>query len=189
MAIKEKITNIVSKIRNAYNGLEPKKKILTLAVIGIFLFIIVSIFRMNSSKEIDYKHLDINLENAMMDRVTDNDLYVTLMSISENFLNKNTEYQKNKIISEDLIYNEILSEEYRDYLSKNKFKKMYNDVVEKYQKIKQVKGEFIPERVSTNNDGRYILKYSCTSDSENVELLIGIQLNKTYNKYYIWYIG
>ena len=113
MAIKEKITNIVSKIRNTYNGLEPKKKILTLAVIGIFLFIIVSIFRMNSSKEIDYKHLDINLENAMMDRVTDNDLYVTLMSISENFLNKNTEYQKNKIISEDRIYNEILSEEYR----------------------------------------------------------------------------
>ena len=66
---------------------------------------------------------------------------------------------------------------------------MYSDAVEKYKIIKQVNGEFIPERVSTNNDGRYILKYSCTSDSENVELLIGIQLNKAYNKYYIWYIG
>ncbi len=188
MGIKKQISGFIFKVKKIYNDLTPKNKFIVLFIILVILFLIVKFFSFNSKNEVDYKNFDSSIEYVMMNRVTDNNLYVTLVSISKDFLNKSSKYENNKLISIKEIYNSILSPEYIKYLSRRKFEKVYKNSIEKSNLIKSINGELIPENVVGNSDGKYLLKYTCKSGDKDTILYVGIQLNTTYNKYYVWYL-
>ncbi len=187
-----KINNTISKIKNGikkyYDELEAKQKIILLTIVVIILFTIVNLFSIDRNKLVDYKNYDSSMEYITMNDLTDNNLYVTLSSISKDFLEKSDKYENGKKINIKEIYDTILNEEYSDYLSKNKFEKLYKECVNKADKIKTVNGELLPENIVVDLNGNYMVKYSCTTNEEEITLFVGIQINTAYNKYYIWYL-
>lgn len=188
MKFNNTLAKIKNKVKKNYDELDAKQKIIVLAIIVIVLFTVVKLFSINRNSSIDYKNFDSSMEFITMSEVADNNLYVTLSSISQDFLEKSNEFEKGEKIKIKDIYKKILSTEYNKYLNKNKFENLYNECIDKANKIKSVNGELLPENIGVDLEGKYMVKYSCKTDEESITLFVGIQINSTYDKYYIWYL-
>ena len=126
--------------------------------------------------------------SLLQENVTDNNLFVTLKKIADDFFYKTTQYYNNKVINENDIYNYCLTDEYKNNVSKSEFKSKYRQVLEKVNRIRGIYKDIVPSSIVVDSDGYYILIYSYTIDNENVELYIGVAINESVKKYYIWYL-
>lgn len=189
--VREYINNIIYSIRKKLLKMTKIQK-LVVSVIALFVIMIISKVIPNFFKDSElgynYQEDDIFTYNLLQSSINDNNLFVTLKSIVDDFLGKTNNFYNGKNITVDDIYKECLTQEYRKNISKNEFKVIYNQIIEKVDKIKLVEGEFIPESITVDSNGDYILKYSNKIDENEIDVYIGLKINDTTKKYYVWYL-
>ena len=172
------------------NTISSKQKLILaicfLLIIIVLLWISKQIF---NKKEFDYKnmnHMDFIDEGTINNN---REVYWSLNEIISNILNSYKNIGKKEgIKAED--YYDVLSEDYKHYLGKGKYKKLINEFLQKFvvknSYTTTIKTSRIIENVYYLNNNRYICELS-TASEEN-KAYIGITLNtsnKTYNIFYI----
>ena len=185
--IKNKISIISKKISEL-----TKIQKLVLSIVLLIIFILISksiqLFFKDDNVHYNYDEENMAIYSLLQENVTDNNLFVTLKKIADDFFYKTTQYYNNKVINENDIYNYCLTDEYKNNVSKSEFKSKYRQVLEKVNRIRGIYKDIVPSSIVVDSDGYYILIYSYTIDNENVELYIGVAINESVKKYYIWYL-
>lgn len=157
-----------------------------LLIIIVLLWISKQIFNKN---EFDYRKIghDNFIYSGSLN--TDRQIYWSLNEIISNILNSYKNIGKEEGIKPEDYY-DVLSEDYKDYLGKGKYKKLINEFLQKFvvknSYTTAIKTSRIIENVYYLNNNRYICELS-TASEEN-KAYIGITLNtsnKTYNIFYI----
>lgn len=157
-----------------------------LLIIIVLLWISKQIF---NKDEFDYRKIthDDFIYSGLIN--TDRQIYWSLNEIISNILNSYKNIGKEEGIKPEDYY-DVLSEDYKEYLGKRKYKKLINEFLQKFvvknSYTTTIKTSRIIENVYYLNNNRYICELS-TASEEN-KAYIGITLNtsnKTYNIFYI----
>ena len=177
------------------NGLSNKQKLIySIFFVLILIFIVKVIFGVFFNKEqkiIDYNDVMSGNVIQALALYTTNDEYVKVKYSADKFIElclgeKYT--KKGKKIDINKIYQDVLYSEYRDFISKGKFKNSVAIFKEKVNKIKSNNGQLIPESILKYKENFYIVEYSYIANDENISIWLGITLDKIDKLYYIWYI-
>lgn len=157
-----------------------------LLIIIVLLWISKQIF---NKDEFDYRKIthDDFIYSGLIN--TDRQIYWSLNEIISNILNSYKNIGKEEGIKPEDYY-DVLSEDYKEYLGKRKYKKLINEFLQKFvvknSYTTTIKTSRIIENVYYLDNNRYICELS-TASEEN-KAYIGITLNtsnKTYNIFYI----
>ncbi len=182
------------KILEFINNLSKTQKIILLLVAIVILIFIVNFMSTLTLKEtfIDYKNskaVDLIAEKEI---VQDRDLYLTLSTISENFLNTYIGKYKvnNKVIKLRNYYDDVLFDEYKYNRSFGKFKKAANGLYKKIfvnGKSNDIPLDEIVSNIYVYSEARkmYIVEMNTNVDEK---AYIGIKLDDVNNIYYIFYV-
>lgn len=186
--INKTLNNIIIKIRSLSN----RKKLIVSILILLLLVILTKIFdNISSNVEIDYEELsNINTIYSLTTSIDDLDIYIQLKSIADDFIVNCSE--NNDDILKD-IYNSCIYNEYRSYISKTEFINKSHSFYNKLVEANGYSNMYIPDNIVNYKDNFYILRYVYSFDnnenkSEEIECYLGIALDTTKSKYYIWYI-
>lgn len=184
----------INNIGRFISNLTKTQKIIASLIALVILIISVNFLSTLSFKEtiIDYKNE--NASNLIVDKekLKDRDIYMTLESIVENFLNTNIGKYKlnNKTIKLKDYYENVLFDEYKYNRSFNKFKKISNKFYKKIfinEKYNEIPLENIVSDIYIYSKERkmYIVEVNTNVDEKGY---IGIKIDDTFNVYYIFYI-
>lgn len=191
--VKEK-NKFLKYIDNFYNSLTKTQKIIVSLIILIILMIAVKFLSTLSFKEtiIDYKNENAYTLIENKEKLKDRDIYITLESIVENFLNTNIGKYKlnNKTIKLKDYYENVLFEEFKYNRSFNNFKKISNRFYKKIfvdEKYNEIPLDDIISNVYVYSKERamYIVEVNTNTQEKGY---IGIKIDDTFNIYYIFFI-
>ena len=192
--IKKFFRKYIEKIKLVYANMNTNQKLISSIVFLVIMIILVKVLSSVAIKErnggIDYNNTNGKDISLTLSSITDDDLYVTLKNISDDVISKflGNQYDKNKVISVNTIYKEILTSAYTESISKGKFNDIADAFINKINVIKQEYTELIPSNIVEHSDNYYLVKYKYEINEEEIELYIGIAVDTTRNIYYIWYI-
>lgn len=192
--IKKFFRKYIEKIKLVYANMNTNQKLISSIVFLVIMIILVKVLSSVAIKErnggIDYNNTNGKDISLTLSSITDDDLYVTLKNISDDVISKflGNQYDKNKVISVNTIYKEILTSAYTESISKGKFNDIADAFINKINVIKQEYTELIPSNIVEYSDNYYLVKYKYEINEEEIELYIGIAVDTTRNIYYIWYI-
>lgn len=184
----------INNIGRFISNLTKTQKIIVSLIALVILIISVNFLSTLSFKEtiIDYKNENASTLIVDKEKLKDRDLYITLESIVENFLNTNIGKYKlnNKTIKLKDYYENVLFDEYKYNRSFNKFKKISNKFYKKIfinEKYNEIPLENIVSDIYIYSKERkmYIVEVNTNVDEKGY---IGIKIDDTFNVYYIFYI-
>lgn len=184
----------INKIVRIISNLTKTQKIIASLIVLIILMIAVNFLSTLSFKEtiIDYKNENASTLIQNKEKLKDRDLYITLESIVENFLNTNIGKYKlnNKTIKLKDYYENVLFDEYKYNRSFNKFKKISNIFFKKIfvnEKYNEIPLDDVISNVYIYSKERkmYIVEVNTNTEEKGY---IGIKIDDTFNIYYIFYI-
>ena len=193
MKLKEVVDKSISKIRVFLSNMNSSQKLLITIIFAALVMIVVKLGFENNSNlaEIDYKVINGEYIYIASSVIDDNDVYVTLKSISDDFISICQGYKRNqnldKISVED-VYNGVLTNEYKKSIKKKKFKERIEEFTNKINLISENNLSLIPDSITEYKENYYLVRYeSSVNDKEN-NMYLGIMLDSSRQKYYIWYV-
>ncbi|MCX8074430.1 MAG: hypothetical protein N2749_02445 [Clostridia bacterium] len=180
------------------DNLTVKQKYILLIVVLVLLIVGNVIFKAvsNKSNKIKINYKNENGVTLVQKSLTNSDYstYVTLNDIVqkyfESYLNSN-----NKNVSADFVsymgYYDVLSSEYKKYLSKNKYLDLSKHFFERYfsnfkKQYENISDQKIINKIYTFDTDRYICLL--TDGNTDNSYFLGIELNPNYKTWNIFYI-
>ena len=195
MNLKNKIEKLINKFFTYINNLNYKQKLLYSIVFAVSIFLIVKIIFENiignRNNIIDYKNMDGEDFYLLYYELEDDNLYVILKSIADDIIKECLEEMVDDngvYVTRERVYNEILTSNYKDSISKREFVTVAENIANKYTNVNNNYIEFIPNNITEYEDGYYLITYNFNVNGENVDVYIGVALDVGSNQYYIWYL-
>lgn len=195
MNLKNKIEKLINKFFTYINNLNYKQKLLYSIVFAVSIFLIVKIIFENiignRNNIIDYKNMDGEDFYLLSYELEDDNLYVILKSIADDIIKECLEEMVDDngvYVTRERVYNEILTSNYKDSISKREFVTVAENIANKYTNVNNNYIEFIPNNITEYEDGYYLITYNFNVNGENVDVYIGVALDVGSNQYYIWYL-
>lgn len=189
--IKEVINNKFYNIKKLIMEMSKVQKLILSIILVLIIFFISKIIPVlfdDDDVRYDYKKDDITIYYLLQNQVMDDNVIVTLKSIAEDFFGKTKQYYDGKQITISNLYDECLTDEYKSNISKSDFTEKYNQALDKVNSLRSINGELFPDKISIDEYGYYILKFSNNTEETEIELYMGISLDTSNHKYYIWYL-
>lgn len=189
-----------------FNKLTQLQKIILLIIMLLLLITLYNVFKTlsynMSKKKIDYVKFNVNTEISNLNKETSKAIYYSLEDAIVKYLNsyQDTEGQigmkpEEKFVSYKKFYS-ILTSDYKKYLGKSNYEKKSVDFLDKfYVKVEISDSDKSYGSVDTKNvikniyvfdNNRYICEVS--NDTKKITGYIGIELNPSNSKWYIFYI-
>ena len=172
--IKKFFRKYIEKIKLVYANMNTNQKLISSIVFLVIMIILVKVLSSVAIKErnggIDYNNTNGKDISLTLSSITDDDLYVTLKNISDDVISKflGNQYDKNKVISVNTIYKEILTSAYTESISKGKFNDIADAFINKINVIKQEYTELIPSNIVEHSDNYYLVKYKYEINEEEI---------------------
>lgn len=191
MNIKKIIQNFIENVKKFIENLSYKQKLIYSIVFVAVIFIIVKLvfenIIENRNSVIDYKNMNGEDFYILSHELDNDDLYVILKNISDDIiemcLQKKVDNTGQYITSKKL-YNEILTSNYEKNISMKEFSLVVESIVNKYNNIADSYIDVVPSNITEYYDGYYIVTYNSNQES----IYIGIMLDVSNNRFYIWYL-
>ncbi|MDD3303672.1 MAG: hypothetical protein PHP54_02005 [Clostridia bacterium] len=172
------------------NQFSSKQKVL-LAI--CFLLIVIGALMVSKlifkKREIDYTKMNATKFIEQGELNNDREIYWSLNEIISNIISSYKNIDEKDSITPDKFYH-VLTDEYREYLGKNKFNKRMDSFLQKFiienPYSNSIKTTRVVSEVYSLSNNKYMCKLSPSKDG--VEAYIGIILNtldKTYGIFYI----
>lgn len=195
MQIKDVIKKNEKRLKVILSNLNNKQKLLLAIAFALLMVFIVNILIGSNSRRlgesIDYKNISGENLYTFSNIIEDENIYVTIKSISDDFISTCLGYKKNEDnekINSDEIYNTFLENEYKKNISKGKFEKEVEELVSNVKKVNENNFSLIPKNITEYKENYYLVKYEFKFDEELLEIYIGIMLDDIDKQYYIWYL-
>lgn len=188
MKINEFIRKKTSNLVEYFMELDAKSKLIIVIIITILLIILTTLLGLTINvKPNEVSFIDTVASTYLtQDKLKDYDMYATLVNIGDDFFSKSSQYVKSSKIKEKDVYETIVTTELKKNISKSEFIKLYTKAVERINNEKTKTVTLVPENISTDGLGKYIIKYSCDNNGKNQNIFLGIILNQNSQKYYVW---
>ena len=189
--IKEVINNKFYNIKKSIMEMNKVQKLILSIILVLIIFLISKIIPVlfdDDDVRYDYKKDDISIYYTLQNQVMDDDVIVTLKSIAEDFFGKTKQYCDGKQVTINKLYDECLTDEYKSNISKSDFTEKYNQALDKVNSLKSINGELFSDKITMDNDGYYILRFSDDFEENEFKLYLGISLDVNNKKYYVWYL-
>ncbi len=188
--MKEKINVLISKINEKVNSLSNIQKLFTSIVFLIIMIFITNVLFQkvlkNNQLMIDYKSSNIeDLYSVSYTFYDESDLYAQIKNIADNIIIGLNKTNSNDELTKENIYKYCLYPEYKDNISKSKYKKNVDNFLSKINVYVDSNIGCIPDSIVKYKENFYIVCYKDESDNE---AYLGIMLSPEYKKFYIWYI-
>lgn len=188
-----------------FNKLTQVQKIVVLVIILVFVFLMYNVFKTvsynMSRKKIDYANVKGETLVLTLSKNTSKATYYSLEDAIIKYLKsyKDTDGEigiksEDKFVSYKDFYS-IVTLDYKKYLVKSKYQEVANDFLDKFSIKTTISGEDEYDSVDTKDviknvyvfdKNRYICEVS--NSSKKVTGYIGIELNPSNSKWYIFYI-
>lgn len=188
------VDNWKKSILEFLNSLSKTQKIIALSMGVILLILVVNFLSTLSFKQttIDYKNETAASLIAEKEVATDRDLYMTLETITENFLNTHIgKYQlNNRTIKLKNYYDDVLFDEYKYNRSYSKFKRAANHFYKKIfvsGKYNEIPLDEVISNVYVYSEPRKMYIVEVNTNTEE-KAYIGIKLDDINKLYYIFYV-
>lgn len=195
MNLKNKVEKLINKFFTYINNLNYKQKLLYSIVFAVSIFLIVKIIFENiignRNNIIDYKNMNGEDFYLLSYELEDDNLYVILKSIADDIIKECLEQMVDDngvYVTRERVYNEILTSNYKDSISRREFVTVAENIANKYTNVNNNYIEFIPNNITEYEDGYYLITYNFNINGENVDVYIGVTLDVGSNQYYIWYL-
>lgn len=195
MNLKNKVEKLINKFFTYINNLNYKQKLLYSIVFAVSIFLIVKIIFENiignRNNIIDYKNMNGEDFYLLSYELEDDNLYVILKSIADDIIKECLEQMVDDngvYVTRERVYNEILTSNYKDSISRREFVTVAENIANKYTNVNNNYIEFIPNNITEYEDGYYLITYNFNINGGNVDVYIGVTLDVGSNQYYIWYL-
>lgn len=191
--ISETKDRIIKSIKNKYQEMTSRQKLIFWIVVVAILILISVLFRNlsnnKSNQEIDYKGMNGEIYYLSGSKI-DNNTYATIYTISNELKSKFTNIGEYKLEKDnfDSVYKYIVTSNFSKDYSQKKLFELFKSVYQKIGKSSNANGDVLPDGIVRYNEDYYILRYSYMENDILVNSYIGVYLDTLNNKYYIWYL-
>ena len=162
--ISETKDRIIKSIKNKYQEMTSRQKLIFWIVVVAILILISVLFRNlsnnKSNQEIDYKGMNGEIYYLSGSKI-DNNTYATIYTISNELKSKFTNIGEYKLEKDnfDSVYKYIVTSNFSKDYSQKKLFELFKSVYQKIGKSSNANGDVLPDGIVRYNEDYYILRY------------------------------
>ena len=185
----KKLSSFKNKIYNGISNLSYKQKFMY-SIIGLLILLVITfvITRMSKSGDLDIDYNNVTGDElyTMSNIISDNNIYVQVKEVADNFISVSSQDSLDNYIKN--IYNYCLTSSYKNSISRRDFINKSKEFNEKVGIMISTNVDIVPDSITQYVDNYYLVKYVINDDNGTQEAYLGIVLDSSTKKYYIWYL-